>query len=80
LLRAIATALEINDIQGHQPFGQTPAADRELLVDVRTSSCNLFVERIKMLKDIIIKKDEVLLSYQQSLAKQEYVRRNLKYV
>jgi hypothetical protein len=73
LLRAIATALELHEVPGHQPMAQTPAAERDHLVEVRTSSCNMFVERIKMLKDVISTKDETLLSYEQSLAKLAYV-------
>jgi len=65
----MATALDVGDIEGHRSMAHIPAADREHLVETRTASSNLLVERVKILKDLIVKRDDMLGGYEQNMTK-----------
>jgi hypothetical protein len=52
-------------------MAHTPSGERDQLVELRTASSNTLVEQIRALKDRIVAKDQLLLEYQQDLAKHE---------
>ena len=75
----MATALDVSDIDGHQSMAHTPGSERDHLVETRTHSLSILVEKIKNLKDTIANKDELLLGYQQNLARLTSVVMSLFY-
>ena len=72
LLRAMVSALDINEIEGHQSMAHTPEPDRVRLMEVRDASSRLLVERITILKDRIAKQDEIFHKYEQTLKDHAY--------
>ena len=69
LLRAIASALELEEVQGLRAMAHMPRDEREMLVAEREAACEFIANRIQVLKERISRKDELLQGYENDLAK-----------
>ncbi|RUS91056.1 hypothetical protein EGW08_001184 [Elysia chlorotica] len=69
LLRAMAASLDLEEIEGLRPMAHIPKDEREKLVDIRERACQLLANRIQVLKERVSRKDELLMGYEQDLAK-----------
>ncbi|GFS06405.1 forkhead-associated domain-containing protein 1 [Elysia marginata] len=69
LLRAMAASLDLEEIEGLRPMAHIPKDEREKLVDIREKACQLLANRIQVLKERVSRKDELLMGYEQDLAK-----------
>ncbi|KAK2175101.1 hypothetical protein NP493_750g01052 [Ridgeia piscesae] len=69
LLRGVASALELDSIEGLRSMAHIPKDEREKLVCAREQGCELVTGRIKVLKERIARKDELLQGYEKDLAK-----------
>ncbi|XP_025083413.1 forkhead-associated domain-containing protein 1-like [Pomacea canaliculata] len=69
LLRAVASALELEEVQGLRSMAHMPKDERDRLVAEREAACELLANRVHVLKERIIRKDELLQGYEHDLAK-----------
>ncbi|GFO36050.1 forkhead-associated domain-containing protein 1 [Plakobranchus ocellatus] len=69
LLRAMAASLDLEEIEGLRPMAHIPKDEREKLVEIRERACQLLANRIQVLKERVARKDELLMGYEQDLAK-----------
>ncbi|KAI0210169.1 hypothetical protein LSAT2_005102 [Lamellibrachia satsuma] len=69
LLRGVASALELDSIEGLRSMAHIPKDEREKLMCAREQGCELVTGRIKVLKERIARKDELLQGYEKDLAK-----------
>ncbi len=73
LLRAVASSLELDDIAGLRSMAHIPKDERQFLTMERERSVEILASRIKVLKERITRKDELLQGYERDLAKLRYV-------
>lgn len=80
LLRAMASCLEMESVDGLRPIGHIPKDERERLLVERENTCQILANRIKVLLERIARKEELLQGYERDLAKlrqaQELANRN----
>ncbi|XP_048767224.2 forkhead-associated domain-containing protein 1-like isoform X2 [Ostrea edulis] len=80
LLRAMASCLEMESVDGLRPIGHIPKDERERLLLERENMCQVLANRIKVLRERIARKEELLQGYERDLAKlrqaQELASRN----
>nr|KAG5691839.1 hypothetical protein BaRGS_033443 [Batillaria attramentaria] len=69
LLRAIASALELEEVPGLRAMAHMPKDERENLIAEREEACEFLANRIQVLKERIGRKDELLQGYERDLAK-----------
>ncbi|XP_069112463.1 forkhead-associated domain-containing protein 1-like isoform X2 [Argopecten irradians] len=69
LLRAVASCLDLESVDGLRPIGHIPKDERERLMMERENSCQLVANRIKVLKERVARKDELLQGYERDLVK-----------
>ncbi|KAK3104566.1 hypothetical protein FSP39_005088 [Pinctada imbricata] len=69
LLRALASCLELEHVDGLRPIGHIPKDERERLLIERENSCQLLSTRVKALHERIKRKEELLQGYERDLAK-----------
>lgn len=79
LLRAMASALELEEVQGLRSMAHMPKDERDRLVAEREAACELLANRVHVLKERIIRKDELLQGYEHDLAKLRSVWETLSY-
>lgn len=69
LLQAMASTLELEEVEGLRPIGHIPRDERERLLRERETACQLLSNRVKVMKERIARKDELLQGYERDLAK-----------
>ncbi|XP_046562957.1 forkhead-associated domain-containing protein 1-like [Haliotis rubra] len=69
LLRAMASCLEMEAIDGLRPMAHIPRDERERLTMQRDSSCGILAQKINSLKEKTARKDELLHGYERDLVK-----------
>ncbi|XP_046360042.2 forkhead-associated domain-containing protein 1-like isoform X3 [Haliotis rufescens] len=69
LLRAMASCLEMEAIDGLRPMAHIPRDERERLTMQRESSCEILAQKINILKERTARKDDLLQGYERDLAK-----------
>jgi len=69
----MASCLELESVEGLRQIGHIPKDERERLLSERESSCQLLANRIKVLKERIARKDELLQGYERDLVKMRFV-------
>ena len=69
LLRAISGSLEMDDVAGLRSIAHIPKDERAKLFSEREQSAEILSSRIKVLKERIARKDELLQGYERDLAK-----------
>lgn len=69
LLRAVASCLDLDSVQGLRPIGHIPKDERERLMEEREKACEALTNKIKLIKERIDRKDELLQGYERDLAK-----------
>ena len=69
LLRSTSDALELEEVQGLRTMAHMPKDEREKLVAGREESREFIASRIQILKERILRKDELLQGYEKDLAK-----------
>ncbi|XP_067659401.1 forkhead-associated domain-containing protein 1-like [Haliotis asinina] len=69
LLRAMASCLEMEAIDGLRPMAHIPRDERERLVMQREGSCGILAQKINSLKEKTARKDELLHNYERDLVK-----------
>jgi hypothetical protein len=69
LLKTIAQALELEEIQGLRSMAHMPRDERLALVEERLLVCEFINTRIQVLKERVLRKDELLQGYENDLAK-----------
>ena len=69
MLGAISTSLELEGIEGQRPLGHIPKDERERLLREREKACEKLVSQIKVYRERIARKDELLQGYERDLAK-----------
>lgn len=69
LLRAMASCLEMESVDGLRPIGHIPKDERERLLVERENTCQILANRIKVLLERIARKEELLQGYERDLAK-----------
>ena len=69
MLGAISTTLELDGIEGLRPLGHIPKDERERLLRDRENACEKLVSQIKVYRERIARKDELLQGYERDLAK-----------
>ena len=71
-LNAISTSLEIEGVDGLRPLGHIPRDERERVLREREMSCDRLVNQVKVYRERIARKDELLQGYEKDLAKLRY--------
>ena len=69
LLRAVASALEMDDVDGLRSMAHIPRDERDRLQRDREKACEMVSSRIKVLRERVARKDELLQGYERDLAK-----------
>ena len=69
LLRAMASCLEMESVDGLRPIGHIPKDERDRLLVERENTCQILANRIKVLQERIARKEELLQGYERDLAK-----------
>ncbi|CAC5400757.1 unnamed protein product [Mytilus coruscus] len=69
LLRAIASCLDVDSVQGLRPIGHIPKDERQRLMDERERACEALTVKIKLIRERIDRKDELLQGYERDLAR-----------
>ncbi|KAK3583389.1 hypothetical protein CHS0354_040353 [Potamilus streckersoni] len=69
LLKTIAHNLECDDIDGLRPLAHIPKDERERVMRERERACEILTSRIKVMKERIARKDELLQGYERDLSK-----------
>ena len=69
LLRAVASVLDLDSVYGLRPIGHIPKDERERLLEEREKACEILTNKIKLIKERIDRKDELLQGYEGDLAK-----------
>ena len=69
LLRGIASTLEMDSIGGLRSIAHIPRDERSRLAGEREQAIEQLTSRIKVLKERIMRKDELLQGYERDLAK-----------
>lgn len=69
LLKAVSTALELEEVRGLRAMAHMPRDERLNLVDERMAMCEFIASRILVLKERVSRKDELLQGYENDLAK-----------
>ena len=75
LLRSMASALEMDDVSGLRSMAHIPKDERARLAGQREQAVELLASRIKVLKERITRKDELLQGYERDLARLRYCYR-----
>ena len=73
LLRAVASVLDLDSVYGLRPIGHIPKDERERLLEEREKACEILTNKIKLIKERIDRKDELLQGYEGDLAKMRSV-------
>ncbi|KAL4221029.1 Forkhead-associated (FHA) phosphopeptide binding domain 1 [Mactra antiquata] len=68
-LNALSTSLELDGIEGLRPLGHIPKDERDRLLRERERACEKLVNQIKVYRERISRKDELLQGYEMDLAK-----------
>ena len=68
-LRAIASALQLDNVNGMRSMGHIPRDERVRLAAEREQTCERLATIIKVMKERIDRKDELLQGYEKDLAK-----------
>ncbi|ELT87043.1 hypothetical protein CAPTEDRAFT_174231 [Capitella teleta] len=69
LLRGLASVLEMDDVEGLRSMAHIPKDERIKLTGLREQAVELLASRVKVLKERITRKDELLQGYERDLAK-----------
>ena len=69
LLGAISAAVELEGIEGLRTLGHIPKDERERLLREREKACEKLVGQVRVYKERIARKDELLQGYERDLAK-----------
>jgi hypothetical protein len=69
LLRGLASVLEMDDVEGLRSMAHIPKDERIKLSEYREQAVERLSSRVKVLKDRIARKDELLQGYERDLAK-----------
>ncbi|KAK7094158.1 forkhead-associated domain-containing protein 1-like isoform X2 [Littorina saxatilis] len=69
LLRAMANAMELEDVPGLRAMAHLPRDERQNLVLEREAACEFIASRIQVLQERISRKDELLQGYENDLGK-----------
>ena len=60
-------------MHGLRPIGHIPKDERERLLEEREKACEILTNKIKLIKERIDRKDELLQGYEGDLAKMRSV-------
>lgn len=69
LLRGVASSLELDEIDGLRSMSHLSKEERQRLQGERERACEVVTSRIKVLKERLLRKDELLQGYENDLAK-----------
>ena len=62
-------SLDLDGIEGLRPLGHIPKDERDRLLRDRERACEKVVNQIKVYRERIARKDELLQGYERDLAK-----------
>ncbi|XP_060586593.1 forkhead-associated domain-containing protein 1-like isoform X3 [Ruditapes philippinarum] len=68
-LNSISMTLDLDGIEGLRPLGHIPKDERDRLLRDRERACEKVVNQIKVYRERIARKDELLQGYERDLAK-----------
>ncbi|XP_052820992.1 forkhead-associated domain-containing protein 1-like isoform X2 [Mya arenaria] len=68
-MNAISSSLDLEGIEGLRPLGHIPKDERERLLRERERSCDKLVNQVRVYRERISRKDELLQGYERDLAK-----------
>ncbi|XP_052213963.1 forkhead-associated domain-containing protein 1-like isoform X2 [Dreissena polymorpha] len=68
-LNAISSCLDVEGVEGLRPLGHIPKDERERLLRLRERMCEKLVNQIRVNRERIARKDELLQGYEMDLAK-----------
>lgn len=68
-LNAISMSLDLDGIEGMRPLGHIPKDERDRLLRERERACEKLVNQVKVYRERIARKDELLQGYERDLAK-----------
>ncbi|XP_050412861.2 forkhead-associated domain-containing protein 1 isoform X1 [Patella vulgata] len=69
LLKSVAGTLEAGDVEGLRPMAHLPRDDRTRLLAQRERTCDLLVKKIRVLKEVLARKEGMLVNYEKDLEK-----------
>lgn len=69
LLSAVSACLELDGVEGLRNLAHIPKDERERLLRERERACEKLVGQIKVNRERIARKDELLQGYERDLAK-----------
>lgn len=69
LLRAISGCLDVETMPALRPIGHIPKDERQRLMEERERAVESLSSRIKLIKERIVRKDELLQGYERDLAR-----------
>ena len=61
--------MELEDVDGLRSMAHIPSDERQRLFTEREQSCEMLASRIKVLRERISRKDELLQGYEKDLSK-----------
>ena len=65
----MSSCLELDEVPGLRSMGHIPKDERRRLQEDREKSCEMLANRVKVLKERIVRKDELLQGYERDLAR-----------
>lgn len=68
-LNAISVSLELEGIEGMRPLGHIPKDERDRVIREREHACEKLVNQIRVYRERISRKDELLQGYEKDLAR-----------
>ena len=68
-MTAISSTLDMEGVEGLRPLGHIPRDERDRLLRERERSCDKLVNEIRVYRERINRKDELLQGYERDLAK-----------